>query len=77
MNAVRVSVRVKPHAKVERVEPQPDGSLVVSVKEAPVEGKANEALVRAVAAHFGVPRSNVEIVRGGSARQKLLEVRGR
>jgi uncharacterized protein (TIGR00251 family) len=76
MEAVRVPVKVKPNAKTERVEVQPDGTLLVCVKAPPVDGKANEAVVRAVAAHFDVPRSSVEIVRGGSGRQKLLEVAG-
>lgn len=76
MKAVRVPVKVKPNAKAERVEVQPDGSLLVFVNAPPVDGKANEAVVRAVAAHFGLPRSSVEIVRGAAGRQKLLEVIG-
>lgn len=76
MKAVRVPVKVKPNAKAERVEVQPDGSLLVFVNAPPVDGKANEAVVRAVAAHFEVPRSSVEIVRGVTGRQKLLEVTG-
>jgi uncharacterized protein (TIGR00251 family) len=76
MVAVRVPVKVKPNAKTERVEVQPDGSLLVSVKAPPVDGKANEAVVRAVATHFGVPRASVEIARGASGRLKVLEISG-
>lgn len=71
-----MQVKVKPNAKAERVEAQPDGSLLVSVKAPPVEGKANDAVVRAVAAHFGVPRSSVEIARGASGRLKVLDIEG-
>ncbi|MDZ7638651.1 MAG: DUF167 domain-containing protein [Bryobacterales bacterium] len=70
---MRVDVKVKPNAKADCVELQPDGSLLVSVKAPPVDGKANEAVLRAVAGHFGVARSRVEIVRGASGRRKTLQ----
>ena len=72
---MRIEVKVKPNARAARVESQADGSLLVSVNAPPVDGKANEAVIRAVAEHFGVPRSCVEIARGASGRKKLLEIR--
>lgn len=72
---MRVDVKVKPNAKSTCVEVQEDGSLVVAVNAPPVDGKANEAVIRAVAEHFGVPRSRVEIIRGATARKKTLEIR--
>jgi uncharacterized protein (TIGR00251 family) len=72
---MRVDVKVKPNARTNRVEVQADGSLLVSVNAPPVDGKANEAVIRAVADHFRVPRSRVEILRGTSGRKKTLEIR--
>ena len=40
----------------------------------PVDGKANEALVRFIAETLKCPRSQVKILRGEGSRQKVLEV---
>ena len=43
---------------------------------APVDGRANEALVRLLGRALGVPPSSVEIVRGAASRDKLVRVAG-
>ncbi len=70
----RIEVRVKPNAKVEALEEQPDGVWIAKVKAPPVEGRANEALVALVAAHFGVRKAQVSIRVGASGRRKHLEI---
>ena len=73
---MRLRVRVKPGAHAERVSREPDGSLLVSVRARAQEGKANEAVVKAVAKALRVPKSSVRIVSGLSSRTKTLEVPG-
>jgi len=73
---MRVRVRVKPGAREESVSREPDGSLLVSVAARAQEGKANEAVVKAVAKSLRVPKSSVRIVSGLSSRTKVLEVPG-
>jgi uncharacterized protein len=73
---MRLRVRVKPGAHVERVSREPDGSLLVLVTARAQEGKANEAVVKAVAAFLGVPKSQVTIRSGQSGRTKLLDIPG-
>lgn len=72
---VRVSVRVKPGSKKgPLVEVQQDDSLVVFLPERPVDGAANEALVKLLATHFGCPKSSVEIEAGHTARVKRIRI---
>lgn len=71
-----VSVKVKPGAKVDKVEVAADGGLRVSVKAPPVDGKANDAVIALLAGHFGLRRSAVTLKRGASGRDKVLEVEG-
>ncbi|KKT81233.1 MAG: hypothetical protein A3B99_05055 [Candidatus Yanofskybacteria bacterium RIFCSPHIGHO2_02_FULL_44_12b] len=74
---MRIIVKAKPNAKEEKVEANPDGSgFVVSVKEPPVRGMANEAIIRALAGHFKVSRFQVRIISGYTSRQKVIEVSG-
>ncbi len=72
-----VVVRVKPGSrKGPLVEVGPDGELTIYVRERAVNGKANDAAARLLAAHFQVPRSRVELVSGTTSRLKRFQVGG-
>jgi len=71
---VRISVRAKTNAKKESVEKLSDKEFVVSVKEPPIDGRANWAICRIVADYFGVSPSRVSIVSGQSAKNKIVEI---
>ncbi len=71
---LRLAARAHPGARREAVELLPDGSLNVWVRARPVEGQANAALERVVAAALGLPPRQVRVVRGWSARAKVVEV---
>jgi len=53
-----------------------DGALRVRVDAPPVEGAANQALVRVLAAELGVARRSVRLVAGAAGRRKLVVVEG-
>ncbi len=70
-------MRVKPGARRESVGGRwASGALVVAVAAPAVEGKANEAVRRALASAFGVRRQDVTIVTGERGRDKIVEVAG-
>jgi hypothetical protein len=54
----------------------PDGSWRIRLGAPPVEGRANAELVRFLASEFGVGKADVEIIRGGSSRRKLVRIGG-
>ena len=70
---MKIRVDVKPNSKAPGVEPVED-HLVVRVKEPPKEGKANEAVLRAVAEYYGVAQRDVRLVSGATGRHKIVEV---
>jgi hypothetical protein len=67
-------VKVKPNSKVQKIEEEADGSLSVRLKSPPVDGKANEELIKLLAEKFDVPKSHITIKSGLSSRQKLVEI---
>lgn len=69
----RLRVRVKPGSRAPGIDETPDG-LVLRVRERAIDGAANEACVRALAAHFGVAPSRVTLLRGAAAREKLFQI---
>ena len=67
-------IQVKPKSSIARVEQKNEKELTVWVKEVPEDGKANDAVVRAIAEHFIVAPSRVKILRGASGRKKVVEI---
>jgi uncharacterized protein (TIGR00251 family) len=70
---VKIQVNVKPNSKTEEVSRE-GNSLVIKVKEPPKEGKANQAVIRLLARHFGVPQSRIKITSGIRSKNKVIEV---
>jgi uncharacterized protein (TIGR00251 family) len=69
-------VRVQPRASRTEVAGTQQGALKVRLQAPPVDGAANEALVDFLAESLGVPRRQVRIVSGATARTKVVEVTG-
>ena len=70
-----VTVRVKPSSRNgPLVHIDSDGTLTVHVREPARDGKANQAVIRLLAAHFDVPRSHVELMSGAAARVKRFRI---
>jgi uncharacterized protein (TIGR00251 family) len=70
---MKIRVKVKPNSRIEEVIQEGD-SFTVRVKEPPKEGKANEAVIKLLAEHFGVPKSQVRILIGFKSKNKVVEV---
>lgn len=83
---MRIIVKAKPRSKKELVErvsqPTLDLSLggqelveyKVSVKEAPVDGRANEAIIKALAKYFDIAPSLVKLISGSTSKKKIFQI---
>jgi uncharacterized protein (TIGR00251 family) len=71
---MKYMVTVKPNAKKTMVIMPLSGKLLVQVKSPPQDGKANEAVVQALAQFFKVPQSHIKIKQGITGKKKLIEI---
>jgi len=71
---LKISVQVKAGAKENRLEDLGGGSYRVRVKVHPVEGRANEAVIRLIAEYFDVPRSRITLNSGQTAKIKIFVI---
>ena len=83
---MKILVKAKTKAKEEKVEllvlpaRTLEGNITgmatyrVSVKEVPIQGRANNAIVEALARHFAVSVSQVVLLTGRTAKQKVFEI---
>lgn len=70
-----LNCRVQPRASADEFAEVLDDAIKVRITAPPVDGKANAHLIKFLASAFGVPRSQVSILRGESSRQKRVEIR--
>ena len=75
-NGAVLRVRVQPRARRAGFEGYHGDLLKVALTAPPVEGAANEALVRFLADALDVPPSTVSVVSGQTSREKAVEFRG-
>jgi hypothetical protein len=76
VDSCEIAVRLSPRASSTEVAGERGGVVIVRVTAPPVDGRANQALVRMIAKRAGVGVRSVSIVRGESSREKLLRVDG-
>ena len=73
---VELHLQVQPRASRTEVVGPHGGALKIRLAAPPVDGEANDELVRFLAKVLGVPRSAVEIVSGETGRRKRVRVAG-
>lgn len=73
---VRITVRLTPRASRDVIVGFREGVLLVRVHAPPVDGAANEALVRLLAKALRVPPRDITIASGTTSRLKVVEVEG-
>jgi hypothetical protein len=75
-DTITFAVRVQPRASQSGIAGEIEGALKIRLAAPPVDGAANEELIRLLAKFFTVPRNQVAIISGARAKQKLIRVSG-
>ena len=70
----KISLTVKPQAKLESVVELAANDYLVVVRAPARDGKANARVVELLAEYFHVAKSQIRILRGHAARKKLVEI---
>lgn len=73
---VRIQLQVQPRASRTEVVGLYGDALKIRVAAPPVDGAANEAIIRFFADRLGVSRSQVRLAKGASGRRKVVEIDG-
>ncbi|EKE19017.1 MAG: hypothetical protein ACD_9C00166G0003 [uncultured bacterium] len=71
---MRIYVRVSPRSSKNEVVKISEGEYKVKLTAAPVDGQANDMLIRVLAQFFKVSKSCVNIVGGKTAKIKIVDI---
>ncbi len=74
--AVTLTIKIQPRASRNEMVRMEGGGLKIRLTAPPVDGTANEALIRFLADTFSVSKSRVEIVSGHASRDKIVRISG-
>jgi uncharacterized protein (TIGR00251 family) len=69
-----LTLHIQPGAKRTEVAGLHGEALKIRLAAPPIEGRANEALLKFIAESFGVPLRQVELKQGGQSRHKVVAV---
>ncbi len=69
------TVTVKPGSKKGPLVIEKGDELTVFLRECPIEGKANVALIKLLAEHFDIAKSQITIKTGARGRKKIVEIK--
>ncbi len=72
---MKIFVKLKIKSSQEKVEKVDDKNYKIWVKEPPVNGRANKALIEVLADYFDTSKSSIRILRGHKSRKKIIEIK--
>jgi uncharacterized protein (TIGR00251 family) len=71
---MRIYITASPRSSKNEIIKISEGEYKIKMTAAPVNGKANEALISLLAKHFKVSKSEVVIVGGKTAKRKMVDI---
>ena len=75
-DGIIITVKVIPRSSKKEIAGVVGNIVKVKLTAPPVEGAANEQLIELIAERFGVKKSSVAIVQGGSSKLKTVKITG-
>ena len=74
---MKISALLKPNSRHrEEVVVGSDGTHIIYIKAPAIEGRANAAAIKLLAKHFGVSKSQVQLLRGATSKYKVFDIGG-
>ena len=71
---MKIYITVKPRKKEEKVGKIDATHYLVFTKASPVDGKANEAVIRILAEYFDLPKKQLQLILGKTSRKKIFMI---
>lgn len=71
-----IEVKVQPRSAKNEIAGEQAGALKIKLTAAPVDGEANQALIKFLSVLLQVPKKDILLLRGESSRHKLIQIKG-
>lgn len=71
---MKIRVKVKPNSRIEAIKQIEHDYYEIKVTVPPEKGKANKRVIEILSKHLKIPKSNITILRGETAKEKLFDI---
>jgi uncharacterized protein (TIGR00251 family) len=71
---ISLNIKVKPGSFKDAIEFDAEGTLVVKLREKPIDGAANEALIKFLSKEFNVSKNSITLEKGQTSRFKKIQI---
>ncbi len=69
-----IKVKVNPGAKKQQITKKSPDSFEIRVKAKPIQGSANQAVIKVLADYFKIPRQKIRLIKGARSRNKIFKL---
>jgi hypothetical protein len=70
-----IKVKVFPDSKKEEIIKKSEDTFEIKIKEKPIRGLANKAVINVLSSYFKIPLSRIRLIKGFKQRNKIFEVK--
>ena len=67
-------IHLCPNAKKDEINGTFNDRIKISITAQPIDGKANEALIKFLSKHLHISKSSIEIIKGQTCRDKTISI---
>jgi len=71
---MKIHVIVKAKARTAKIQEIDKDTLTVSVREVPVDGKANTAVIKALSEYYAIPKKRIRLTAGETSKHKYFTI---
>jgi len=71
---MKISAKVHPNAKKQKIKKDASGMLHIYVNQPPIKGKANRVVIEALARYFNTKKNRIFLVSGAKSKTKTFEI---
>jgi uncharacterized protein (TIGR00251 family) len=75
-DGLEVRIRAVPRASKNEIQGMYDGALKIRLTTPPVDGKANQALIKFLSKALKISKAQIELVQGETSRHKMVKITG-
>ena len=71
----QIKIKLLPRSSINQiVETDETGEIKIKIKSPPVDGEANEELIRFLSKEWDIPKSKIKIIKGEKSKHKIIEI---
>ncbi|HWY38011.1 MAG TPA: DUF167 domain-containing protein [Bacteroidia bacterium] len=71
---ISIRIKVKPNSFKDEISLDAEGNMLVKIKEKPIDGAANEYLIKFLAKEFNISKNSIVLEKGMNGRFKKLSL---